>query len=162
MTETTRIADQLKRAFEGSAWSGPSVMETLSGVSSADAARHAAGEAHSIWEIVLHIATWEGVVLRRLGGDPAKDITPQQDFPTVIDISEQAWANTLSSLKEGHEALIKGVLGLPQERLSSIVPSHDYTFYVMLHGVVQHDLYHAGQIAILKRLAATSGTAARA
>ncbi len=68
MSEASRIADQLRRAFDGDAWHGDSVLEILNGVTAAQAAARPITHAHSIWELVLHIAAWDGVVLRRLGG----------------------------------------------------------------------------------------------
>jgi uncharacterized damage-inducible protein DinB len=65
MNEVQRIVDQLRRAFEGEAWHGPAVMQILEGITAAQAAAHPASGAHSIWEIVLHIAAWEGAVSRR-------------------------------------------------------------------------------------------------
>jgi uncharacterized damage-inducible protein DinB len=150
--ENTRIADQLKRAFEGDAWHGPSVLEVLEGVSAWAAAAKPVTGAHSIWEIVLHIAAWDGAIRRRMEGQ-ALQLSDEQDFPPVKDTSDTAWHNAVENLKQRHAELIKGVLTMPDYRLTSQVPGKDYDFYHMLHGAVQHELYHAGQIALLKKVA---------
>src|ERR1035437_3500929 len=74
-----RIADQLRRAFSGDAWHGDSVFEILEGVNAAQAAAHPIKNAHSIWELVLHIAAWDGAVLHRLGG-AAVELSDTENF----------------------------------------------------------------------------------
>jgi uncharacterized damage-inducible protein DinB len=154
MSEAARIADQLRRAFSGDAWHGDSVFEILEGVNAAQAAAHPIKNAHSIWELALHIAAWDGAVLQRLGG-AAVELSDAQNFPAVTDASEAAWRAALADVRRVHEALVAAVAALPDSRLDQIVPGKKgvhYTFYYMLHGVVQHELYHAGQIALLKKM----------
>lgn len=151
MSEIDRIADQLRRAFGRDAWHGPAVKEILSGVSAAQAAQHPVSGAHSIWELVLHIGVWESVVRRRLEGEVIGELPPEQDWPPVRDTSEAAWKKTLEEFARGNEQLRKTIASLKDERLREPVPGQSYSFYGMLHGVVQHDLYHAGQIALLKK-----------
>ena len=151
MAEVERIADQLSRAFEGKAWHGPSVREVLAGVTAEQAARQPLPDAHSIWEIVVHIGVWEAFVRRRLEGEVITDVPPEQDWPPVADTSETAWKRTLEDLERGHQRLRKVISELPESRLSDTVQGMGYSVYFMLHGVVQHDLYHAGQIALLKK-----------
>jgi uncharacterized damage-inducible protein DinB len=153
MRETARIADQLRRAFSGDAWHGDSLMEILDGVTAAQAAARAIPHAHTIWELVLHIAAWDGAVRRRLGGE-AVDLSDEQNFPPVLDTSESAWRKTLEHVRQVHGELIQAVSESPDTRLAEQVPGKQgahYNFYYMLHGVVQHELYHAGQIALLKK-----------
>jgi uncharacterized damage-inducible protein DinB len=150
--ERSRIADQLKRAFEGDAWHGPAVLEVLEGMSAHAAAAKPIAGAHSVWELVLHMAAWDGAIRRRMEGQ-ALQLSPEQDFPPVKDTSDSAWRSALETLKQRHADLIQGVLAMPDYRLTSQVPGKDYDFYHMLHGAVQHELYHAGQIALLKKVA---------
>jgi uncharacterized damage-inducible protein DinB len=153
MSESARIADQLRRAFDGGAWHGDSVLEILKGVTAAQAARPIKG-AHSIWELVLHIAAWDGAVLRRLGG-VAVELSDAENFPPVTDAGDAAWRAALDRVRLVHEELVAAVAALPDSRLYQMVPGKEgahYTFYYMLHGVVQHELYHAGQIALLKKM----------
>ena len=151
--EISRIADQLKRAFEGDAWHGPAVLEVLEGVSASAAASKPVAGAHSIWELVLHIAAWDGAIRRRMKGQ-ALQLSPEQDFPPVKDTSDAAWRSAVDSLKQNHTELIAALVAMPDYRLTATVPGKDYDFYHMLHGAVQHELYHAGQIALLKKVAA--------
>jgi uncharacterized damage-inducible protein DinB len=153
MSEAHRIADQLRRAFDGDAWHGDSVFEILNGVTATRAAARPIAGAHSIWELVLHIAAWDGAVLQRLGG-VAVELSGTENFPPVTDAGAAAWSSALERVRRVHEELIAAVAALPDSRLDEMVPGKEgahYTFYYMLHGVVQHGLYHAGQIALLKK-----------
>lgn len=153
MTETVRIADQLRRAFSGDAWHGDSLLEILDGVTAAQAAARPIPHAHTIWELVLHIAAWDGAVRRRLEGE-AVELSDEQNFPPVRDTSETAWRKAMEHVRHVHEELVRAVSEFPDTRLDDRVPGKQgahYTYYYMLHGVAQHELYHAGQIALLKK-----------
>ena len=153
MSETARIADQLHRAFSGEAWHGDALLEILDGVTAAQASARPIPHPHSIWELVLHIAAWDGAVLRRMGGE-AVELSGEQNFPPARDTSETAWRKTVEHARHVHEELVRAVSQFPEARLSDRVPGKQgahYNFYYMLHGVVQHELYHAGQIALLKK-----------
>jgi uncharacterized damage-inducible protein DinB len=149
-SETSRIADQLRRAFHGGAWHGPSVLKLLRDVDAATAAAKPLTNVHSIWELVLHIAAWDDAVRRRLSGTKLR-LTALQNFPRVPEPTNVAWRSAVAQLKKTHEVLVSTVSALPDSRLREHVPGKRYDVYFMLHGVVQHELYHAGQIAILKK-----------
>lgn len=154
MTETERIRDQFQRAFDGQAWHGPSVLSLLEGVTAEQAAAHAIPGAHSIWELTLHIAAWEDACRRRLEGDPAQ-LTDDENFPPIVDTSEGAWESAKAKLIDVHRRLLDVIATTDDSRLDQpIMDSAEIPFssaYVTLHGGVQHSLYHAGQIAILKK-----------
>jgi hypothetical protein len=151
MSEIERLTDQLKRAFEGDAWHGPSVREVLEGVTPEIAARRVIPEAHTIWEIVLHIGVWETFVRRRLEGETIKGPTGKEDWPEVHDTKLAAWQKTVDELVQGHLALRQALSKFPDAKLDETVPGTNFPYYVPFHGVVQHDLYHAGQISLLKK-----------
>jgi uncharacterized damage-inducible protein DinB len=150
MTEVQRITDQLRRAYEGEAWVGPCLRGLLDGITAQQAAHRPIPRAHTIWELVLHIAAWESVARRRLT-EEVPDLSPEQDWPPVRDSSDTAWQKALDDLDRGHRELRDAVAALGDNQLHRKVPGQRYSVYFMLHGVVQHDLYHAGQIAILKK-----------
>jgi uncharacterized damage-inducible protein DinB len=151
MTEIARIQDQLQRAYDGDAWHGPSLCAILCGVTAQKAAAKPIPASHSIWELVLHVAVWQRIVVRRLAGETIVEIPEEQNFPLVKDASEEAWRKTLEELRQAHRQLYDAIGRLSDERLGDIISGKGYTAYFMLHGVVQHNLYHAGQIAILKK-----------
>ena len=149
-SEAVRIADQLRRAFHGSAWHGPALLELLADVDAATAAAKPRPEVHSIWELVLHIAVWDDAALRRLDGKRWQP-TGLANFPPESATSKAAWRKAVSEAKRTHDTLVRTVAALPESRLGERVPGKRYDFYHMLHGIAQHELYHAGQIAILKK-----------
>lgn len=151
MSEIDSIDDQLRRAFEGDAWHGPAVRALLTEVTAARAAARPLRGVHSIWEIVRHISTWKKVVRRRLQGVVIGELLAAEDWPVVQDMDEEAWSKTLQELEQEHRALRDTIARLDDGCLAEIVPGKNYSVYVMLHGVIQHDLYHAGQIALLKK-----------
>lgn len=151
MTEAARIADQLRRAFDGDAWHGPALLELLADVDAATAAAHPLPDVHSIWELVLHITAWDDAVNRRIVNRKALTLRDAENFPPVTDKSAAAWKKAVVHLKKAHKDLLRTVLSLSDSRLTERVPGKKYNIYFMLHGVAQHELYHAGQIAILKK-----------
>lgn len=151
-SEAARIADQLRRAFYGSAWHGPAVLELLEGVDAATAAAKPFGDVHSIWELLLHIEAWDRAGLIRLSGTKCQ-MTGAKNFPPVTTVSDAAWRDAVTHVKRTHDELVKTVASLSLSRLRDQVPGKRYDFYHMLHGIAQHELYHAGQIAILKKAA---------
>jgi uncharacterized damage-inducible protein DinB len=128
------------------------VRELLADITAAKAAARPLSDAHNIWEIVLHIATWEEVVRRRLQGEAVADLPPEQDWPPVQDISEAAWRKVIDDLERGHRSLREAIARSGEMQLAEMVPGKEHSVYHMLQGVIQHDLYHAGQIAVLKKV----------
>ncbi|HKB67738.1 MAG TPA: DinB family protein [Pyrinomonadaceae bacterium] len=150
MTEIERIMDQLNRAFVGEAWHGPAVIEILEGITAQQAAAHPLAGGHSIWELALHITAWTGAGSRRLQGDRAQ-LTDVENFPPVTDSGERAWEEARESIKLAYEELRGAILLLDDSQLDQPIIEGMSSIYVTLHGVIQHSLYHAGQIAILKK-----------
>ncbi len=150
MNAIEKILDQLDVNFRGDAWHGPSLMRLLADVTAQQAAARPIQNAHSIWELVLHIKVWKDSPRRRLAGE-AFEPTPAEDWPEVTDTSEAAWENILKELEASHEKLAEAVSKLDDSQLHQPATGQDYSNYFMIHGVIQHDLYHAGQIALLKK-----------
>jgi hypothetical protein len=150
--ELRRLDEQLRAALEGEAWHGPSVLEALEGVSALQAAAHPLAGVHSIWELVLHLCGTYGLVLRRLNGD-GRQLTLVEDWPTVQEPTAENWRKTIVVLKQLNDDLRQAVRHFPEHRLDQLlVPEAPYTAYTQFIGVTQHNLYHAGQIALLKKV----------
>jgi uncharacterized damage-inducible protein DinB len=150
VSEISRILDQMDRAFSGEAWHGPSLQAVIEGISAEDASKHPVVNAHSIWELVNHVASWNSIVRRRLMGEVVA-LSHEIDWPPVWEATDVAWKRTLDHLAECRALLRKVVAGLGDDQLGERVADEEYSNYFMLHGLIQHDLYHAGQIAILKK-----------
>ena len=155
-SEGARIAEQLRRAFYGSAWHGPALLELLEDVDVASAAAKPLPDVHSIWELVLHVAVWDDAALPRLEGKKWQP-TGLKNFPPVTKPTEATWRKTVAATKRTHDRLVRTVAALPESRLAERVPGKRYDFYHMRHGIAQHELYHAGQIAILQKARARAG-----
>ncbi|VTT98852.1 Smu13B OS=uncultured organism PE=4 SV=1: DinB_2 [Gemmataceae bacterium] len=150
--ELARIEDELRRAYDGDAWHGPPLREVLEGVTAADAAHKHPQLAHSAWVLVNHLAAWIEVVAQRITewrpiGEPEAG-----NFPLVTDTSESAWESALDNLDRQHRKLLDVIAGLSADKFDETVPGKTYPVAVMLHGTAQHYAYHAGQIALLKKL----------
>jgi uncharacterized damage-inducible protein DinB len=160
--EIHRIADQLTRAVNGPAWHGPALLEVLRDVDATEAAARPLASAHSIWELVAHTSAWLELVRQRLQGTAPLDITSTMDWPPVagaaprpLDQSARGqWEADLARLRRAATDLRTAIDSLDDLRLADDLPggSDTWTAYQTLHGVLQHTLYHTGQIAILKKV----------
>ena len=151
MSEVKRIAGQLHASLTGPAWHGPSLLEILEGVTAEEARHHPVASAHSIAEIVLHVTAWMSAAERRLAGEPI-ELEGDADWPPVTDRFD--WPAAVQGLRDAAETLGVRIRTLSDAELTSIRvrgSGQDYSAYVLLHGVVQHNLYHAGQLALLKK-----------
>jgi len=101
---------------------------------------------HSISELVAHMTTWRNFVTKRLNGDSLYEVSDAENFPLVLD-----WEQTLRELKESQLNLLAALKAFPESKLFTTVPTRKYDFYTMLHGIAQHDIYHTGQITLLKK-----------
>ena len=152
MLESLRIADQLRRAFSGDAWHGLPLSEILSDVAADQAFARPLPTAHTIWELVLHIDAWVNAALQAAqGGVMPKLVGTEDDWPPIRDNRSAAWAKAKAHLSEGAEQLGNDVAAFSDARLQDTVLGRDYDFYHLFHGIVQHSLYHGGQIALLKK-----------
>ena len=111
-------------------------------------------DVHTIWELVLHIAAWDRAGLRRLSRKVCQ-LKGKANFPPMPAATEDAWRKTVAAAKCTHQSLVNTVAALSDKQLRDRVPGKRYDFYHMLHGIAQHELYHAGQIAILKKAQAS-------
>ena len=151
MTETERMLAQYDQVMHGIAWHGDPIWQILEGISAQHAVHRPLADVHSIWELLLHVQAWDRAGLIRLNGK-ACQMKGVKNFPPVIAPGDGAWRETVAQVKATHDELVEVVAGLPESRLREQVPGKRYDFYHMLHGIAQHELYHAGQIALLKKM----------
>jgi uncharacterized damage-inducible protein DinB len=152
-----RLANHIKRTVTGPMWHGGALHEVLDGVTHDQAAARPIADAHTIWEIVVHIVVWAEVARARLHGDRLGDLPPREDWPAVTSTSEADWAIVLRRLNESHRELAQDVRQMEEAALDAPVPGLDYTASNLLHGVIEHGTYHGGQIALLKKALAVGG-----
>ncbi len=155
MTELEQFADTLQRAFDGNSWQGSSISELLAGVSAEQALARPLLQAHTIWELVLHIAAWHGVVRRRMNGEAVQP-SDAENFPAPAG-GAAGWREAVEALRRSTLQTADAIRHFPAARLDDKVPGKDYAYRHMLCGVATHDAYHAGQIALLRKAVMPSG-----
>ena len=150
MRETERIAEELSLLFEGTSWLGPPIYDLLADISEETASQRPQAGVHTIWELVLHVGAWLRIARLRLSASSPVDPTEDENWPAPSG----SWQGALVGLRNEVTALRGAILDFPPDRLEDAAPAIEpQTFYVLLHGVLQHSAYHAGQIAVLKKAA---------
>jgi uncharacterized damage-inducible protein DinB len=152
-TELERLIDLVDRAWAGYAWHGSSVLEALDGVTAADAAARPIERSHTIGELVLHMARWKRAVATRLGGQPDAP-GEAENFP---EFRAREWRSALAGLRRAHEAVRAAISRLAPERLEEPAVPGGTACFLQAHGIVHHDLWHAGQILVLRRALESRG-----
>ncbi|HEU5174193.1 MAG TPA: DinB family protein [Gemmatimonadaceae bacterium] len=152
MTAPAQLAASLRRTIDGPMWHGPAIRELLIGVDARAAAARPVVAAHSIWELVLHMASWAEICERRLRGESLGDPDPEGDWPPVpADATAEAWAQAQARVASSYERLASAAESLSAADLARPVGERGYDAATMLQGTVEHGAYHGGQIALLKR-----------
>ncbi|MGA3317702.1 MAG: DinB family protein [Candidatus Korobacteraceae bacterium] len=150
MTEGQRILDQYDRAMHGAAWHGDAIWQILDGISAERAALRPIANAHSVWEIVEHMAFWEDVAAKRLGGLRA-GLVEDRNFPAAPEATEANWQQTLDQFRASNQAFREALQKLDPVRLDDLSAAGKRSFYDEAHGLIEHNVYHAGQIALLAK-----------
>jgi uncharacterized damage-inducible protein DinB len=157
MREVDRIAEQLQRAYNGDAWYGPSVRAALDGVDARMATTRPVAAGHTILEIVLHITAWTREITRRVRVGRAQD-PGEGDWPAGSALDDATWKGIVEALDAANADLLAAITKLDDAVLEErIGDARDQALgsgvsrYVTLHGLVQHHVYHAGQISLLKK-----------
>jgi uncharacterized damage-inducible protein DinB len=145
--ELKHLIKMLQHTYEKNAWHGPAVKEVLENVTAKDALKRLP-DSHSIIELVAHMTAWRTFVVKKLQGVVEYKVTDEMNFPTPED-----WSKTLEELDASQSRLLDALKSFDSSKLYDPVPhgSYNYNFYTLLHGIIQHDLYHAGQIALIKK-----------
>jgi hypothetical protein len=152
--KTELLLTTLDQAFDHKAWHGTTLRGSVRGLSAEEAAWRPAPGRHNIWEIVLHAAYWTYIVRRRIIG--VRDVSfPRKGsnwFPSPTSASEREWKSDVALLQEEHRKLREVVAAMPPSDLGKLSPKKKWTCEEEIFGIAAHDLYHAGQIQLLKRL----------
>ena len=151
MSRSAQLAKHIERTMTGPMWHGPALLQVLDGVSHDDAAARPIAAAHSIWEIVLHVAAWAEIARARLKGERLGDPPAEEDWPPAESPTLDAWQHALERLGTSHRRLADDVRALTDAALDAKVASLEYSTSVLLHGIVEHGTYHGGQIVLLRK-----------
>lgn len=147
MQEIKNLSKLVQRVYNGKAWHGPSVMDVLKDVDEISC-RKKLGNSHSIVELVLHMVSWRTFVTKRLLGNTAFELTDDQNFPSETD-----WETALEKLEKSQSELVQAIETITAEQLQETVANRKYDFFVLLHGIIHHDIYHLGQIQLILKYA---------
>ena len=152
-TEILKIAEQLKEAYEGDPWFGKNAKALLAEAEVVDVFETPNGQ-HSVLELLWHIITWRDFTLSRLRPAPVKNTTfyEQHDWRKLNTADKSLWHAGLKKLAAVHNELVEVLQQQQDSLLIEHVPERDYDFRKLLYGIVQHDIYHLGQIAYITKL----------
>jgi hypothetical protein len=159
MAQTTRAAvrsllEQIDEAYDRKSWHGTNMRGSLRGVSVAEAVWRPAPSRHNVWEITTHVAYWKYVAWRRLTGEK-RGAFPRPGsnwFATPTLPTDASWREDVALLGTFHRKLRGAVNGLTDADLRRPAPGGKETIGRLVRGIAAHDLYHAGQVQMLKRL----------
>lgn len=157
MTTALKLQRQLEAAFVGQPWYGTPISTIITDGSWIAAFNKPHGSVHSIANIVLHMTAWTEEIISRLQGNPAAEPT-RGDWPEPGEASEQKWQELVIDLDEANSNLIKAIQTFHEDQWNQ--PINDErnlggpvtTYKELIYGFIQHQIYHAGQIALLNRI----------
>jgi uncharacterized damage-inducible protein DinB len=149
MDEVKLLYDQIESTFRGRSWHGPNMIQVLEGVSVEKARLRPLSTRHNIWELVNHINYWMNVGIRGLNGEKLSNPEGIEDWP-LIGVTEEEWRESVTDLERTVNTLLNILLDFPATKLEENVPGKTFTYRTLLHGVLHHNLYHMGQIAVFR------------
>lgn len=155
MLDKNHLAKIVKAVQKGQPWYGPSIEKALMGVTATQAYAKPIDKAHSIWELVLHIINWRKFAIEQLSGNHGFDIeiNGEQDWTPIVDNSEEAWEKSLVQLEESTSKLVAVLQNLGENTdIDKLITVRQYPLKYLLDGIIHHDIYHIGQIVLLKKL----------
>ncbi len=157
--EIATLLSSLEQAYEWRAWHGPNLRGSLRGLTARQAAWRPAPGRHNIWEVVLHAAYWKYVVRRRLLGEKRGSfaIAGSNWFARPASGRAKEWRADVALLEREHHSVCRAVATLSPRTLHKRSMPNGFSLFDMILGVAFHDIYHAGQIQLLKRLQIARG-----
>jgi len=153
MSGTKRILNHYDGVLNGDAWHGDAVWPVLDNISAEEAAARPIPSAHTIWEIVMHMAFWENVAAQRLAG-LRSGLVEELNFPPMPAATEENWRKTLDQLRDSNRVVREALAKLDANKLDELTAAGKRTFYGEAHGILEHHVYHLGQVVLLKKMQA--------
>jgi hypothetical protein len=150
MDEVKFLRDQIIKTFNGDSWHGPNLINTLAGIDYNQAKYRPIGERHTIWELTDHITFWIEEVWKSIKNHSPLNPGKKLDWPKMGN-TESEWRQSVNRIEAAVNLTLDALLEWTDEDLVEQVPGETYTYKNMLHGMLHHNLYHIGQINLLKR-----------
>jgi uncharacterized damage-inducible protein DinB len=152
----TRIINLLNAGFHGGAWHGPSLLEAVKSITPKEAS-FKTPTVHTAAELIYHITSWRIFCLKKIQGDEDYLIDDdKKNFGSAPKVDQFELETLLMELSLSHDELVKELQSKDDDFLNEIVPGTEYDNYTLIHGIIQHDIYHTGQIILLKKMANSS------
>lgn len=151
MNEAQRIQTLFTDLYHGHPWIDVTLEDTLSRINAEQANQRPLKNGNTIWEIVNHIIAWRENVLKRVQGEVLE--TPSNNYiEKVEDVSEEAWQQTLETLETTQKQWLYFLNTFPEADFEKEYPVNKHSYYKHIHGIIQHDAYHLGQIVLLAKM----------
>ena len=151
--ETTRIQQLLKNSWDGWMWHGNNIKIVLQDINGEKAFRKPSAGLHNIYELVMHMYCWRNFVYQHLAGNAEYKVklNSTNDWPTSYEQTEATWSEALELLEKSQTGLVEVFEKFDDSKLEESMHGRKFNWYIFIHGMIQHDIYHSGQIAILKK-----------
>lgn len=152
-TESERIYELIENSWNGTMWHGNNVSKILAGIKWQKAFEKPGAGSHNIYELVQHMICWRTFVLENLNGNSSYKVglNSELDWPTQYEKTEANWKAALKEMEENQRKLLHALKKFGPQKLGELVPGKKFNWYVFLHGIIHHDIYHSAQISILKK-----------
>lgn len=150
-SKTKLLIASLKSIYDGPAWHGPSIKETLAKIESTDMLK-STDKSHNIVEILNHMTAWRRYAIKKLQGDGDYEVSDSENFSPVKSININTWQKALDDLEKSQQELLELLSEVEDNKLKEVVAGRKFSYYFLLDGIVNHDVYHLGQIVLLNQL----------
>lgn len=156
LPEVDALLEMIDQAFDHRAWHGTNLKGALRGVSAKQAAWRPGKNRHNVWELTVHAAYWKYTVIRRIRGEKRGSFALKGSNwftrPTPGEANEKAWKQDIALLLSTHKTLRAEVAALSKAELRKKPPGSRVNIRDLVVGIAAHDLYHTGQIQLIKKL----------
>lgn len=151
MNESQRIQTLFTDLYHGHPWLDVTLHDTLSRITAAQAAQRPVSDGNTIWEITNHLIAWRENVLKRVQGEVIP--TPSNNYiEKITDPSDEAWEQTKETLEKTQKEWLYFLNTFTETDFGKEYPVNQLTYYQHIHGIIQHDAYHLGQIVLLAKM----------
>lgn len=151
--EINRLVKALEGNINGKPWFGNNLVSQLNGINAEKASIFPDKLNHSIAEIICHMMAWRLFIIEKLNGNAEYEVWETElDWVKIENLTEAEWQKILAQLADNQTLLLETISQKAEKLLDQKVDNRAYNFRLMLNGIIQHDIYHIGQISIARKL----------
>jgi uncharacterized damage-inducible protein DinB len=154
--ELKEILSQLEDSYKGDPWYGRNILSVLKEIDPAKVCEKPNTQSHSMLQLLYHMITWRSFVISRIENDRSKPLSyfENKDWEYLNDGDQSLWQQGLDHFDAAQKTLVSLVTNMDEKMLDEIVFEREYNFRKLLYGVIQHDIYHSGQLNYIHKLLA--------